>query len=94
MRTVIVYHKDGTKTEYSGDSAKNLVARGAKDEDQDNKVAFHKRILDGCREAELDGKLKCTRREADFFKSVHTEAARHGGDLPSRGSFVQGRAVR
>lgn len=87
MRTVTIYHDDGSKTVLTGQAAKRASLRGKeKGDEQGEKVAFHNQILRGCYEAECDGKMSMSRREADFHKAVHKTAAECGGDLPPVGA--------
>ena len=88
MRTVIVYHDDGSKSVLTGQAAKRASLRGkGKGEEQSEKVDFHRGVLDTFREAEANGDLgHMSRREADFHKTVHTTAAECGGDLPPVGA--------
>lgn len=86
MRTVIIYRKEG-KIVLTGQAAKRASLRGKeKGDEQGEKVDFHRNILRGAYEAECDGHMTMSRREADFHKTVHTTAAECGGDLPPVGA--------
>lgn len=75
MRTVIIYHKDGSKTELSGarqprESYESIMGDG-KD--------FHEHLLECNRKAEASGALdRMSHRERQYIRDVHTWAQQPG----------------
>jgi hypothetical protein len=77
VRTLIIYHKDGTKTVLSGDaparpreSYESLTGEGKN---------FHEHFIECNKRAEAAGELsKMSHRERQYIKDVHTYAQQPG----------------
>lgn len=76
MRTLIVYHKDGRKTETT--DAKRPPGESY-DATSDPELDFHARLLESNKRAEADGALdRMSHRERQHIKDVHTWAQQPG----------------
>lgn len=75
MRSLTIYHKDGTKTELVGAKSARESYESTSGEGKD----FHAHFLDCNKRAEAAGELdRMPHRERQYIKDVHTQAQRPG----------------